>query len=360
MLTGFPASKATPISSGASTETVRLYRRLHDMGRKVSFLLGTSDHFAAMPNTAPSPTFFGSEESLIANTGRRASVICFEYHDSNWTSRYGSTGTTVMRNKIIAANALGQVVVLHNHMGNPVTGQLSREGQTYPYPGGNYDGTGYVYDTTGSPLNAIKTGGAQIAAWTAYLDRLATFIESLVDASGKKIPVILRWFHEANGGWFWWGTSAADYKIVWQQFVAYLKDTKALTNVLFNVNFTTESSFSGWYPGDTYVDIISLDNYDNTSTPTVGNGGKLATAYTAMLALSTAKPFALGEFGYENHGNNTSIWTQGVSAFTSTYRKFGMAVMWRTPWGPDTSDSTASKANQSAMASDPRVLTLAP
>lgn len=348
-----------PLTAGASTETVRLYRRLIDGGKRSNFLLGTNDQFAAMPATQAAPTWFECEAALLANTGRRSSVVGFEYHDPTWTSRYGTTGTAAVRAAIIAANARGQVIALHNHMGNPATGQLSREGQTYPYPGGNYDGTGYVYDMTGSPLAAIKTGGAQFSAWTAYLDRLATFIASLTDSQGRLIPIIWRPFHEVNGGWFWWGSNAADMRAVWQQMVTYLRDTKGLTNVLYCINWdTSNSSLSGWYPGDAYVDVLSLDHYVNSASPNIWTGGTLASAYAAMLAINGSKPCILAELGYQQHATTANVWAETARIIATSYPRIAAVMLWRSPWGPATTDSTASKTDQTAMVNEPRSLTL--
>jgi beta-mannanase len=51
--------------------------------------------------------------------------------------------------------------------------------------------------------------------------------------------------------------------------VDYLRDTKGVTNVLYNMCFDCAvpdpvSPFSGWFPGANYVDIIGFDGYDNT------------------------------------------------------------------------------------------------
>lgn len=355
MATGrFRPSKANPLTSGATAETVRLYRRLIDMGKRSGYLLGTNEMLAGDVGTYPSPTTYDTQGALQANTGRGASIVGFEYHDSAWSTRYGSTGTTYIRAQIIAAAAAGKVIELHHHMGNPATGALPGVGTAWPP-----SGAGSAYDLTGTPLTTIKSGGAQFSAWTAYLDRLAAFIASLTDAQGKLIPIIWRPFHEVNGGWFWWSTNQADLKTVWQQMVTYLRDTKGLTNVLFCFNWSSDTaSLSGWYPGDAYVDVLSLDHYVNSSGPNIWTGGTLAAAYSAMLAVNSSKPCILAEFGYQQQSTNNSVWAETARFLGTTYSRFAAAMLWRSPWGPATTDSAGTKADQAAMVADPRSLTL--
>ena len=37
------------------------------------------------------------------------------------------------------------------------------------------------------------------------LDEFIQMLNQLKDYKGKKIPVVIRLFHEASGDWFWWG-----------------------------------------------------------------------------------------------------------------------------------------------------------
>jgi hypothetical protein len=58
----------------------------------------------------------------------------------------------------------------------------------------------------------------QEAQFLSYLDRLAAFFSSLVDANGKLIPVIWQFFHEISNNLMWWAgpDRQADAVLVWQ------------------------------------------------------------------------------------------------------------------------------------------------
>lgn len=292
----------------------------------------------------------------------------FEYHDPNWTSRYGSAGTDATRSAIQAAYAQGSIILLHHHAGNPVTGSLSAEGtlSTFNNPFGQAGDTGNVYDRSGTPLTAINTGGAQEAQFLAYLDRLATFFASLVDGQGRLIPVIFRPFHECNGDFFWWGGTdrAATLILVWQKMVTYLRDTKGVTNVLFCWNMDAGyGSISSFWPGPTYVDVISLDVYDNTtnSSASLAKQGMTATAYADLTALAAThgKPLILAEVGYSWGAQNSStIWdVKTGDVLLASFPQFALAAVWRSPFGPGSGDSAPIKASLTSMAANQFALT---
>ena len=100
-------------------------------------------------------------------------------------------------------------------------------------------------------------------------------LHELVDEkTGKKIPVILRYPHEMDGDWFWWGRGwctteefrrfcrmEADYlraKCPGQILFAYTPDR---TWKKFGKEGDTNNTFLAYYPGDRYVDILGIDDY---------------------------------------------------------------------------------------------------
>ncbi len=126
--------------------------------------------------------------------------------------------------------------------------------------------------------------------WLTQVDVYAGYLKQLRDAH---IPVLIRPYHEMNGGWFWWGGrpgkngSAELYRQLFDRFVNYHK----LDNLIWvwNVNTPGGSAgpFADYFPGNECVDVLSVDNYSEFK----------AEYYNDVLALAAGKPIALGEVG---------------------------------------------------------------
>lgn len=346
-----------PITPTATARTVSLYNWLLNSKGVGRHLIGTSDSIWDMPDTAPGGTAYihGTQDYFYdASSGKWPGFLAMEYHDPAWANRWGSDATDLVRSTMIAAAARGSILGLHNHPGNPVTGQLSRNGLSWRDAS---TGTGNYGDRSGNPLAAIKTGGAQEAQFLAWMDRMADFINSLIDAQGRKIPVILRPFHEVGPGtWFWWNGSdrAADYILVWRKFVSYMRDVKGLTNVTYcwNVNVAASSDFFPYWPGSAYVDIISIDVYDNRNSSAISfeANGTTQACYDFLVGYATTanRPLAVSELGYQYHieNNVTDIWsTKTGDLIAGKYNQFGLAAIWDRPWGPQPSDPVAFKTS---------------
>ena len=266
----FRPSTATPVTTGATTETVALYRKLIDMGRRQSFYVGANDLLAGSVATYPSPVFYRNNETFEANSGgHKPSMSAWCYHDPNWATRYGEDGTDAVREAIITAHAAGQIINLFHTPGNPVTGALHGVGTDWPMDGagGCWDqagvGAGPPYSATA--MSTIIPGGSNHAVFRSYVDRLCSFIDSLIDPiTGLKIPVIYRNFFEIGGGGFWWNVSSAQWILMWEDMVGYMRDTKGITNVLYNVNCISPNAVL--MPGANFWDVISFDYYDDSPT----------------------------------------------------------------------------------------------
>ncbi|KQO13812.1 glycosyl hydrolase [Paenibacillus sp. Leaf72] len=213
------------------------------------------------------------------------------------------------------AHDLGGIVTLSTHFPNFVTG-------------------GSFNDTSGNVVAHILPGGDKHAEFNAFLDTIANFANNVKDDDGKLIPILFRPFHEQNGGWFWWGaktTTTSEYKEVFRYTVEYLRDKKDVRNFLYvfspNGSFGgAESTYLTTYPGDDYVDILGMDQYDNKEN--AGSQGFLNGLVTDLgmisrLADSKGKIATFSEFGYSPEGmkttgnNNTTWFTDLLSAIKS-------------------------------------------
>jgi mannan endo-1,4-beta-mannosidase len=187
------------------------------------------------------------------------------------------------------------------------------------------------------------TGGNEWLAWNIVYDKggarqwfygqldraIKVLNEDLYDENGRKIPIILRLFHEMNGDWFWWCNGDInkthithdDYKQLYRLAVDYIKPR--VNNVLFVWSPDKWVALPDYdadhnYPGDEYVDIIGVDAYEvgdsyytiDNFRSQVGkmvdfsrNHGKIAVAsevgYRAGVGQRRDREWASGNFWYE-------------------------------------------------------------
>ncbi len=376
------ADTALPVlGANASTETLALYRYLRWLKGRPEVIWGVTDRHEAQ---APMGAMKGARTAFTTQTGRVPALLQLEYHDSAWTTGwsdagYGtpSAGPATVAAEIAAALTAGvKGICINVHMGNPVTGALSRQGQD-----GVTDGRpGYQADRSLSPVAAIKTGGAQAGQFTAWLESFYTWASALTYPvghahAGAKVPIILRLFHECSGAYFWWaGTDRrADLQLVWQQAVDYLKaKSPALTNVLFAFHYNSVDSsslagWSSWYPGAAYVDVISWSRYNDGAGP-VGlddAGTMMDQAYAAAQEVDATKIFAVMETGYIND-NTADLWSVRVAdVAVAQYPMLSFYMTWRpaavgdssVKWGPGSADSAARKASAAAAVRNPNLIT---
>ena len=98
------------------------------------------------------------------------------------------------------------------------------------------------------------------------IDQIASYLKLLKRAN---IPVLWRPLHEAGGMWFWWGRDPEACNELWRTMYRRFRE-ECLDNVIW---VWTQAAAWGkpysdgyrWYPGDEYVDIVSIDVYNNNS-----------------------------------------------------------------------------------------------
>lgn len=127
----------------------------------------------------------------------------------------------------------------------------------------------YEYgESTKDLVDSIVTyPNGQDRAWLyEQLDKVIDIVNNDLVVNNERIPIVFRPWHEMNGNWFWWGSSAttpAHYKTFYALTVDYVK---ARTNsVLFCWSPNTPTDFD-YYPGDNYVDVLGLDYYEINAT----------------------------------------------------------------------------------------------
>ncbi|GAA2335249.1 glycosyl hydrolase [Dactylosporangium salmoneum] len=136
----------------------------------------------------------------------------------------------------------------------------------------------------------ITSGGSLNNAYKAKLDTAVPYLQQLKDAG---VPVLFRPLHEMSDGWAWWGGrsggngSAKLFQITHDYLLS-----KGLTNLIWVWNVKdngSSSSVAGFYPGDAYVDVVTLDPWNHGYPP--------SDWYSAIVSVSHGKPIALAEVG---------------------------------------------------------------
>jgi mannan endo-1,4-beta-mannosidase len=125
---------------------------------------------------------------------------------------------------------------------------------------------------------------------------IAAIANELTILQDQNVSVLWRPLHEASGGWFWWGRhrndgiSAAQANIaLWRYIYTEFTDHYKLNNIIWVWN----GQHAAWYPGDKYVDIVSIDNYSNSAKPSAFK----AVFTKARQFASSKKLIALSENG---------------------------------------------------------------
>ena len=83
-----------------------------------------------------------------------------------------------------------------------------------------------------------------------WVDEVALFIKSLVDANNKPIPVIFRPLHEVtkDNPFFWWhmATNGELYRKLWNLVYDRIRNTNSVTNALFCFSINDYFLLNGW------------------------------------------------------------------------------------------------------------------
>jgi hypothetical protein len=143
-----------------------------------------------------------------------------------------------------------------------------------------------------SQFQEVLTPGTRLHdRWAEQVDSVAVYLKQLQKAG---VPVLWRPYHEMNGDWFWWGGRTGKYSTagLYRQLYDRLVNNHHLNNLIWVWNVDRPSmpirKFSNFYPGNKYLDILSLDVYGNDFNKAY---------YDSLVALSHGKPVAFGEVG---------------------------------------------------------------
>lgn len=240
-------------------------------------------------------------EFLQLVTGKAPAVFSFdliEYSPSR--VEHGSTSTEI--ENIFDWAGKGGIVSLCWHWNSP-SGLFDTEGKEW-WRGFYADSTAFDVQKALADKNS-----EDYRLLLRDIDAIAVQLKRLQDAH---IPVLWRPLHEAEGGWFWWGSKGAEpakelYRLMYDRLTHHHK--------LNNLIWVWNSVAKDWYPGDDVVDIVSTDIYNE-----VGDFSPSSNQYDRLVELVNDKKLvALPEDGiipdpdllqqYGAHWSWFSTWT---------------------------------------------------
>lgn len=155
-------------------------------------------------------------------------------------------------------------------------------------PIGGRDKAFYIEHTEFDCRQILVEGTPEREAFYADMDAIAGHLQRFADAD---IPVLWRPFHESDGKWFWWGAHGPEVASkLYVMMYDYYTNKYHLDNLLWVWNCRTKEG----YPGDEYVDVMSVDIYLEKFEPT-----DYKSDYEKLLEETTKnKVVALAEIGY--------------------------------------------------------------
>jgi len=151
-----------------------------------------------------------------------------------------------------------------------------------------------------------------------YDEKLLTFITDL-KVDGR--PVTIRPLHEFNGDWYSWGVfkngnQPEEFIPAWKHIVTLFRSNH--TNVDFQLNYNrfngknNKLPFQDLYPGDDWVDMVVITNYNRVYTSEHHNEWKefsdeFTDAYTQVIAFAN-KPIGVAEMATVSRGGDKPRW----------------------------------------------------
>lgn len=168
-----------------------------------------------------------------------------------------------------------------------------------------------------SILNEISSG-----QWDEYINNWIEGFKNWQNtySSEEKPSIMLRFGHEFNGNWYTWGNKPETFKAAWQ----YLHDAFEEADINDSVDWVWCASstdvddyndITRYYPGDDYVDWLSLDGYNWGSNFSWSHwktfDETFSQSYVKLVKNYPEKPIIIAEIGSaEPHDQPNPDWGQ--------------------------------------------------
>ncbi|MBL7741561.1 MAG: beta-mannosidase [Chitinophagaceae bacterium] len=210
---------------------------------------------------------------------------------------------------------------------------------SWHFPNPASAGSFYWKDSVSAPaVKLIIPGGSHHTKYKSILQTIAGLARSVKGNDGQSVPMIFRPYHEFDGWWFWWGKpycTIDEFKILWRFTVSYLRDSLYVHNFIYAFSpdnlFATEKEFLERYPGDQWVDMVGMDDYNDFGRYGKYNvdSGILRLKIVSDYAKRAGKLAAFTETGLESIPN-TTWWTEVLlKALRKEKLRLSYVLVWR-------------------------------
>lgn len=160
--------------------------------------------------------------------------------------------------------------------------------------------------------NALESGSPANKKLKAWTQKIASFLGSLHDDYGIKLPTLVYLYPAGTGKWYD-KLSVEDYKRLYAQTVEWLRDDVETTNALFGFsNATVEGSaeqFMARCPKEN-IDCVQLMLLTTDAGSYASDLGRMARQLSVFCS-SNAMPFGLYT-GLKGLGTNADFWTRSL------------------------------------------------
>lgn len=320
--------KSWLVDKNATDETAALFYKMKTLA-KTKIMFGHQDD----TKSGKTPNFVLGMSDVKVVTGSFPAVYGWDLIDiaSFQRNPWFDNQADVIRQQTVDAFNRGGINTYCWHYWNPI---LSKSPGEEGFEEGR-NASFYYNDAPAKAVAEILPGGRYHEAYKMSLDRVAKYIKSIKTNGGKLIPIIFRPYHEMDGNWFWWGASHCtpqEYKDLFRYTVKYLRDTKQVRNILFawspDRNAVTEEQYLTYYPGDDYVDVLGMDQYEDLKTASGITSASNKLKIVSDYAVKKNKIAALTETGLANITQSDWYTAVLLKAMTQQKIELSYALVW--------------------------------
>ncbi len=306
------------IDVNATAETRNLYKNLFTLSR--NHILFGHQHATEYGHGWRGDVDRSDVKSI---TGSHPAVIGVDFSGLS-----GYTETEIAKNKISLQKNIsdtynrGGITTVAWHFNNPITNTAF-----------------YWKDSvSAAAVQYIIPGGSYHEKYKTILQTIADVAKNTKGNDGNLVPMIFRPFHEFDGDWFWWGKSHCTkeaFTSLWQFTVTYLRDSLQVHNFIYafspDNNFTTEQTYLERFPGNEFVDIVGIDDYNDFGRygKYTVDSGMMRLEIVHNYAIKSNKLAAFTETGLESIPNESWWTTVLLKAIKTKKLQFAYVLVWR-------------------------------